>query len=124
VAEIAAAVLTPLKGSYAYRDGGAAPCGLHRVAAADIRPRRPRHAVPVLANPRARMAVGDAIAAIADFLPRARKPRQWRACGSERPTVGRTPAAIAVEVPEPALVNRSSGGCRDDAHRQVASLRS
>ncbi len=62
------------------------------------------------------MAVGDRIAAIADFLPRARKPRQWQACGSERSAVGRTPAAIAVKVPEPALVNRSSGGCRDDAH--------
>jgi hypothetical protein len=44
-------------------------------------------------------------------------------CGSERAAVGHTPTAIIVRIPEPALVTRGSGGCRDDAHHEAASLR-
>jgi hypothetical protein len=54
-------------------------------------------------HPRARVAVGDRIAAIVELLPRARKARPMPAFGSEFIVVGRTLAAIVVHAPDPAL---------------------
>jgi hypothetical protein len=52
-----------------------------------------------LTDIRARSEVGDMIAAIAGFLARPQKARPMAGCGSERTVVGRTPAAIVVQIP-------------------------
>ena len=52
-----------------------------------------------LTDIRARITVGDMIAAIAGFLARPQKARPMAGCGSERTVVGRTPPAIVVQAP-------------------------
>ena len=52
-----------------------------------------------LTDIRARITVGDMIAAIAGFLARRQSARPMAGCGSERTVGGRTLAAIVVQVP-------------------------
>jgi hypothetical protein len=63
-----------------------------------------------LTDIRARSTVGDVIAAIAGFLARRQTARPMAGCGSVRTVVGRTPAAIVVQVPAVSIGRMEGAG--------------
>jgi hypothetical protein len=63
-----------------------------------------------LTDIRARITVGDVIAAIAGFLARRQTARPMAGCGSERTVVGHTPAAIVVQVPAVSIGRMEGAG--------------